>query len=85
MGDDNEWIEEGNEGIGKFEEYFHQLFRTNGGRDWGNILKEIPRLVIDDMNQALIRNIYKEEVTEAVFQLGAYKAPGPNEFSGIFY
>ena len=43
-------------------------FRSNGDRDWGDIMDEIWELVTDDMNKALVRFISEEEVIEVVFQ-----------------
>ena len=49
------------------------------------MLEEIPMLVNSEMNKELIKEVTKVEVKEAVFQLGAFKAPGPDGFSGVFY
>jgi len=37
------------------------------------------------MNEALIRPVTKEEVQQAIFQMGATKASGPDGLSGLFY
>ena len=43
--------------IGKFEEYFKHLFSTNGVRDWGDILEELLKLVVESMNVDLVRKV----------------------------
>ena len=41
--------------------------------------------VTSDKNDDLIRDIAKEEVQKAVFDIGPHKAPGPDGFTGVFY
>ncbi|XWS11467.1 hypothetical protein CRYUN_Cryun37aG0000600 [Craigia yunnanensis] len=79
--DENEvwWEEE------KKVNYFKDLFKTNGERGWGQVMDNVPVLVNEDMNEELIKEVKEKEVTKAVFQLGVYKAPGPDGFSEVLF
>lgn len=44
----------------------------------------IPNLISDEINQSLCKPVSEDEVREAVFSLGAYKAPKPYGFQGFF-
>ena len=48
-------------------------------------MENVPVLVSKDMNEELTKEVGEEEVTRAVFQLGIYKAPGPDGFNGVFF
>ncbi|OMO70992.1 reverse transcriptase [Corchorus capsularis] len=82
---DGSWSEKEDQVIRSFADYYDTLFRTDGRRDWGDILDCVPQLVTREMNEELVKEISNDEIRDAVFQLGAYKAPGPDGFSGIFY
>ena len=75
-GGDNIWIEDEDNVIGEFEEYFQKLFSTSGVKDWGDILDEIPVLVNKEINMKLVRKVIEEEVTGVVFQLGHIRLHG---------
>ena len=55
--DDNSWIEEEEWVIGKFDEYFKKVFSSRGIRDWGDILEELLKLVVESMNVDLVRKV----------------------------
>lgn len=38
-----------------------------------------------EMNDRLTTVVSADEMVEAVFELGAFKAPSPDDFSSIFY
>ena len=71
--------------MGSFTNYFYKLFETSGEREWENFLDEIPRLVTEEMNAELRKEITEDEIIEDVLQLGSYKAPGLDGFNDIFY
>lgn len=56
-----------------------------GHRHYQPVLEQCPSTVTEEMSEALIRPVTKEEVQQVVFQMGATKAPGPDGLSGIFY
>lgn len=37
------------------------------------------------MNDSLLADISLQEVKDAIFQLGALKSPGPDDFQGNFF
>ena len=65
--DDNRWIDEEEGVIGKFEEIFQNLFQSNGNKDWGTVLEDVPNIVTVEMNAELIRKVLDEKVTKVVF------------------
>ena len=83
--DDGRWIKDEEGIIGKLKEFFQSLFQSNGNKEWGRVLEDVPEMVIGEMNAKFVRKVSKKEVTEVVLQLGSYKAPRPNGFGGIFY
>lgn len=42
-------------------------------------------VITPEMNAAMTRTITREEVKEAVYQMGPLKAPGSDGFPGLFY
>ncbi|KAI5312440.1 hypothetical protein L3X38_041613 [Prunus dulcis] len=83
--DDRVWIVN-EEGIRQtVEAHFKNLFTTSQHRDWGNVLDCVSHIVSGEMNDGLTGPILEVKVKEAVFQMGGMKAPGPNEFQGMFY
>lgn len=41
--------------------------------------------VTPEMNEALCFPVSEEEIHQVVFQMGAFKAPGPDGYQGMFY
>lgn len=70
---------------GLFERYFLDLFTTSGPREWGSVLDCLSTRVNVEMNETLTRPVTVEEVQMAALQMGTLKAPGPDEFQGVFY
>ncbi|KAL4291122.1 hypothetical protein GQ457_14G012230 [Hibiscus cannabinus] len=84
-GENGQWIEN-TESLKKhivdhFDEQFHEKV-TNKGNE---VLDLIDRNVTDTMNRELEKEVTEEEIRKATFDLGAFKAPGPDGFSGIFF
>ncbi|CAB4316995.1 unnamed protein product [Prunus armeniaca] len=72
--------------IGKeFHNFFSNLLRTAGPRDWDEIIGNIPSIVTEEMNSDLLAPITEEEVKVAAVQLGAWKARGPDGFQIYLY
>lgn len=56
-----------------------------GPRNFQPVLEQCLHLVSDEMNMALMSKVTMEEAKEAVFQMGATKAPCPDGLNGQFY
>ncbi|KAL6201844.1 hypothetical protein ACLB2K_025556 [Fragaria x ananassa] len=69
----------------EFESQFKAIFSSGGYRDWGMALSGVTPLVSREMNEELLVDITMDEVSEAVHQMGALKAPGLDGFPGLFY
>lgn len=67
-----------------FVDYFHKLFSTSNPV-FGGVIESMQRVVTDEMNSKLLKNVSPEEVKEAVFQMGPWKAPGPDGYPAMFY
>ena len=83
--DDASWIEGEEEINAHITEYFKNLFRTLGDRDWSDMLDVVQVKVTEAMNEALLKPILDMEVYEAAKELGALKAPGSDGFPDIFF
>jgi hypothetical protein len=66
-------------------EYYTQLFTAREDLDPELILDHVPTKVTDDMNERLTRPYSVGEVEQALFLMGANKAPGPDGFTAGFY
>ncbi|KAL9670481.1 hypothetical protein QQ045_008034 [Rhodiola kirilowii] len=68
--------------------YFQDIFVSQVdacGEDWSKEFKMIPKVVTDDMNNALNAPFTEGEVKRALFQMHPSKAPGLDGFSAMFY
>ena len=82
---EGDWVDNPRQVRKLIDDHFISLFTSEGSRDWGRILECLNPKVSDEMNEALIKTISVEEVKDAAMQMGGLKAPGPDDFSGIFY
>ena len=55
------------------------------GGDWSGVIEVILRMVNEEMNNELVKEVSEEEIVKPVFQLGTLEAPRPNGFNGLFY
>ncbi|KAG7597660.1 Reverse transcriptase domain [Arabidopsis suecica] len=84
---DNQGIEHfRDDAIGKVAEaYFINLFTTTQNTDLIDIISSIDCKVSDEMNRELILPISDQEVKDAVFSIGADRAPGFDGYTAAFY
>ncbi|CAL1388193.1 unnamed protein product [Linum trigynum] len=66
-------------------EFYGNLFTTRSDHYDQDILEGFPKMVSLEDNDSLCAEFQKEEIRNAVFQLGASKAPGPDGFPGHFF
>ncbi|KAF7823513.1 reverse transcriptase [Senna tora] len=79
------WVEEEEEIAKCFENFYGNLFASEGDRDFSDVLECVDKVVSEEDNAFLSKQITMEEVRQAVFDLGDLKAPGPDGFSGLFF
>lgn len=83
--DDGSWIETDSEINFHMGSYFSNLFCSGGSRNMDEALSAIDPVISSSMNSSLIHPVTDAEIEQAVFQLGALKAPGPDGYAGFFY
>ncbi|XP_062020902.1 uncharacterized protein LOC133737340 [Rosa rugosa] len=66
-------------------QYFKDIYTVSPPSLVDEVLHIVDPVVISMMNNALLADISLDDVHQAVFELGALKAPGPDGFSGTFY
>ncbi|KAM1765948.1 hypothetical protein ACFX11_005015 [Malus domestica] len=80
-----EWIESPSLIRSLVDDHFMELFKSSGHREWGEILDCVLPKVTNEMNATLMGTVSVDEVKSAVLQMSGMKAPGPDDFLGIFY
>ncbi|KAH0996802.1 hypothetical protein GBA52_020666 [Prunus armeniaca] len=76
----------GDQGVrNEFDNFFGNLFTSQGPRNWGSTLQCVHRSITDAQNTYLTAPFSVEEVRTVVKQLGLLKAPGSDRFLGLFY
>lgn len=83
--DNGVWLNSEKDIAASISQYFEQIYTTDGPRDWDDVLNLVDPIITPEMNHSLLAPVSLQEVQDAVFQLGALKAPGPDGYSGIFY
>jgi len=66
-------------------DYFTGLYHSVGHRAFHPFLLQCPQIVTPQINTHLMSPVTEKEVYDAIFQLGAAKAPGPDSLPGMFY
>jgi hypothetical protein len=80
-----EWIE-GNDAMGNLiHEYFSSLFSSKVQQTDGELLNRVIPRVTSEMNASLLKPYTAEEVKEAMFSIGDFKAPGTDGLHAVFY
>jgi hypothetical protein len=65
--------------------YFKSLYTRNPSLDSTPITSLIPEQISEEMNESLCKDFTDEEISDALFQIGPIKAPGPDGFPARFY
>ncbi|KAH1031801.1 hypothetical protein J1N35_043975 [Gossypium stocksii] len=65
--------------------YFQQLFSAGRRGDYDHVLRRINRCVLKEDNLKLKASYKKEELCEALQEMGPTKAPGEDGFPTLFY
>lgn len=80
-----DWVEEDYVVADSFKNFFADLFKSEGAREFNEALGVVEEVISAEVNGELMRPIEIMEVRNAVFQLRKEKAPGPDGFSGVFF
>ena len=74
------WVE-GNDNLKPLiRDYFHGLFTSDMGVVDQGLLNSVKPVVTVDMTNMLLAEYTREDVRQALFQIGDLKAPGPDGF-----
>ncbi|KAA3475399.1 reverse transcriptase [Gossypium australe] len=65
--------------------YYQNLFSTGRWGNYEHLLTGIDRCIFEEDNSRLTARYTKEEIQEALSELGPTKAPGEDGFSALFY
>ncbi|XP_014755959.1 uncharacterized protein LOC104584065 [Brachypodium distachyon] len=65
--------------------YFEGLFLSKVLEPDEEVLGKVKRKVTRDMNRSLLEPFTEEDVKKALFQIGDFKAPGPDGLHAVFY
>lgn len=79
------WKSEPKEVAGIIKLHFQELYEGPGDREYEDLISLIDPIISPECNASLVRNVTKEEVKMAVFQMGPLKAPGSDGFPGFFF
>ncbi|KAG5527030.1 hypothetical protein RHGRI_028084 [Rhododendron griersonianum] len=79
------WKSEPKEVAGIIKLHFQELYEGPGDREYEDLISLIDPIISPECNASLVRNVTKEEVKMAVFEMGPLKAPGSDGFPGLFY
>eukprot|EP00253_Pinus_taeda_P011233 PITA_11233 len=72
----------------EFRDYFPEALKEQpGSREAAikSVTQHVPKIIIDDQNQNLLKPVTMQEVKEAMAQLKDGKAPGPDGFTSNFF
>jgi len=67
------------------QNYFENLFTSEVGDPEPSVLSDVQSSVTQDMKDGLMVPFSPEEVKKALFQIGDFKAPGPDGMHAVFY
>ena len=79
------WITDTQELKNAVKIHFADIFRSTGNRDFSRLISLVPRMISEDMNQSLCKEVSDAEILAAVNHLGPLKAPGKDGFPGFFF
>ena len=79
---DGHWCTNGNELAQLATDFFGDLYKRDISLDPAILLNLLDNVVTEEMNESLCRQFSAEEISDALFQIGPLKAPGPDGFPG---
>jgi hypothetical protein len=82
---DNEWCEDPKVLQSMAVDFFRDLYSADSNVDASALIELMDAKITDEMNVDLCRSFSAEEISDALFQMGPLKAPGPDGFPARFY
>lgn len=68
-----------------FVSYLEEIFQTSYPVEMEDVVEVLEPKVTETMNRNLGLPVTVEEIKSAAFQIGAWKAPGPDGINGLFF
>ena len=65
-------------------DFFGDLYKRDTSLDPAILLNLLDTVVTEETNESLCRQ-FSEEISDALFQIGPLKSPGPDGFPGRFF
>ena len=66
-------------------QHFSTQFQSSNPNAIEEVVAHVPRVVMEEMNDWLVRDFHPEEVRFALFQMHPSKAPGPDGMTTFFF
>ncbi|GER56425.1 retrotransposon protein [Striga asiatica] len=66
-------------------DYYTNLYTSQGSTQGHTLLPYIPNSVTDSMNEELIAPVSEEDIKKALFTMNPHKSPGEDGMSALFY
>jgi hypothetical protein len=82
---DGSWCDDPNEMKGMTTEVFVDLFKADPMVSPNQVLDLILSKITQEINADHCREFLEKEISDAMFQMGPLKAPGPDGFPAQFY
>ncbi|KAL8124435.1 hypothetical protein AgCh_012179 [Apium graveolens] len=76
----DQWLSDVQEIKEAVRNHFQDIFKSVGNRDFSRLISLIPRIISEDMNHSLCKEVTDAKILRAVNQLGPLKAPGKDGF-----